>query len=78
MAHFRSWETLENILSSVFLITVLAENIPMAFLKDTGLKKHSVELLKMQTKLLCLRVVARFQEGWNRTFQRWIFLRTII
>lgn len=62
---------------SVFLITVLAENILRTFFKDTGFKKHYAELLKMQS-YLCLRVTARFQEGWNRDPQGWIFHWTII
>lgn len=49
-ALFRSWEVLENILTSFFLITVLAENIPRTFFKDTGFENHYAELLKMQAK----------------------------
>lgn len=52
LAHFRSRETLENILSSVFFKSQCIWNILRTFFKDTGFKKHYAELLKMQTKLL--------------------------
>lgn len=62
--------------SPLFFKSQCTWNILRTFFKDTGFKKHYAELLKMQS-YLCLKA-ARFQEGWNRNPQGWIFLGTII